>query len=285
MSEEINNIQPGRENNLTTLLKVAHYLRLVLGEGPSYSISDTEKYLYHSPSEKLRLGLKAGDGIKPGSIAETCIKTGNRVVKNIPREVMGTPFTGIGIPITDDANNVIGTIAIGIPVDTQEKVSSMAEELNTSLSSIISSSSSLMSASDQLSASTHQLSLSTSGINSDIREMDKVIELIKEVSDQTHLLGLNAAIEAARAGEMGRGFNVVAEEIRKLASKTNSSVKDISSKLKQIQQTVLDLTAQIHQISAVSQHQASSAGEIASRIEKLGTMSGELARLAEGLVE
>ncbi len=283
MENQANGAQSARENDLFYLLQVAHYLRQVLGEGPSYSISDTERYLFHSSSEKLKLGLKAGDPIKPGSIAETCIKTGKRVVKKIPREVMGTPFTGLGIPITDN-NRVIGAIAIGIPFDTQEKVRKMAEDLNSSLNIIATGSNNLMSASEQLAASAQGLAGNTSGISSDIKEMDSVIELIKEVSDQTHLLGLNAAIEAARAGDQGRGFNVVAGEIRKLASKTSSSVKDISVKLKKIQETVLDLSVQIQEISSLSQHQASSAGEIAAGMERLGAMSRELSKLADELV-
>lgn len=285
MVDRVNEGQPFTENDLALLLKVAHYLRHVLGEDPSYSLSDTENYLYHSSSEKLKLGLKAGDAIKAGSIAETCIQTGRRVVKKVPREVMGTPFIGIGIPITDSLNNVIGSIAIGVPVDIQDKVGKMAVDLSISLNGIIDSSTSLMSASEQLSATAQELSGNTSGISNDIREMDTVIELIREVSDQTHLLGLNAAIEAARAGEQGRGFNVVAGEIRKLASKTNNSVLDISIKLKKIQQTVLEFSSQIQQISAVTQHQASSLGEITARIEKIGSMSEELSRLADDLVK
>ncbi|MFZ5633486.1 MAG: methyl-accepting chemotaxis protein [Bacillota bacterium] len=285
MSEQPQDVKTGRDNDLHYLLKVAHYLRQVLGEEPSYSISDTEKYLYHSSSEKLRLGLNAGDAIKAGSIAEACINSGRRVVRNVAREVMGVPFTGIGIPIKDGEGRVIGTIAVGIPLDRQERVSKMAEDLNSALNNIYCGSSNLMSASEQLSASAQELSRNTSGISTDIREMDTVIDLIKEVAGQTHLLGLNAAIEAARAGDQGRGFNVVAGEIRNLAAKTNNSVKEISGKLKNIQETVLNLTAGIQQISAVSQHQASSAEEITASIKKLQSMSDELAQMAEELVK
>lgn len=83
---------------------------------------------------------------------------------------------------------------------------------------------------DQVMETNHQIE----GVRDKTRKIDEMVELIKSVADQTNLLALNASIEAARAGEAGRGFSVVAEEIKKLAESTKESVDFIQSSIDEL---------------------------------------------------
>jgi len=102
-------------------------------------------------------------------------------------------------------------------------------------------------------------------------EISSIVRVIREVADQTNLLALNAAIEAARAGEAGRGFAVVADEVRKLAEKTTGSAEEITRMISAIQKSSDVAVNSIHHAVQQVETTATLAGEARSSIERIQT--------------
>ncbi len=270
---------------LEMMAELVPYLNDLIAGDVSVSVIRDGKYIAYCPADTLDFGNKIGEPVK-GTVSRRCLETGKSESMIVPREksAYGVAYAANAVPFKD-GSVVVGCATTATRIDKQEKIINASNELAASSEELTAGMEELSAGAQEVARTTKELSRLSQEVAQATRQMDEVVSFIQNIAGQTNLLGLNAAIEAARVGELGRGFGVVAEEVRKLASSSAESVKTITQSLQQVQRSIDALSGQLATIDRNVGEQTTAISEMANFSQNLASLSTDLTAVAKTLFD
>lgn len=162
-----------------------------------------------------------------------------------------------------------------------EEIYRYSAELHNSIEQAAEATEELASSSEELAATSEDTYNTASKAFEDVKSTTAILGIIKRVAKQTNLLGLNASIQASQAGEYGRGFSVVAEEVRKLAYESSNSVGNIAAMLSEFRASVELVLKNVEQSNIITKEQAKANQDITVMLDNLRSISKKLTGMAK----
>ncbi len=256
----------------------------LLPEGGFLFLADREKYRKRQASRKFDMPAIQIDGlIKEGSSTIEAQKLKKEVSIEYDESVFGFPVLTNSIPLFDENGNVVGSFSLAIPRKLAKDLKKVAGSLDQGLTGVAASVQQITTATSDISSSQSNLHEEIGKVKDQLDNINSVMGFIKEIADETKMLGLNAAIEAARVGDAGRGFGVVAEEIRKLSEESKKTVTQIKELTRQIENSMNETAAASQSTLAVTEETSAAVEEVNATIEEMSSLANQLMKTAESL--
>lgn len=268
------------ERILSHFVHLADYLPEFFNEDIIIGVTDINKFIFQSVNKNIPVTVRKGDLVTEGDGMYETMKYTKTYSVIVPKEKFGVTFRSTSVPIRDMKGNIIGAFGIGRSLENQIKMNSLAENLSSSLQEISKVVTQISTSVQELVTSNTMVLKIAYATKEETEKTDEILNFLNNIARQTNLLGLNAAIEAARVGEYGRGFDVVAQEIRQLSISSSESMKKIEVILNQVKALVKDTLENINKTDVIFQEQAAALEEITANIEEIASLSVVLEELS-----
>ncbi|QGU96298.1 hypothetical protein GOM49_15420 [Clostridium bovifaecis] len=224
-----------------------------------------------------------GAPIPKDDVLSKAIKTGKVQSITTDRCSFGFCIRVAAIPIFGTDGTIVGAVSYGRSLKNSNDVLDLSKSLANAINSISDESNKITSRINLVSNSYDDIFTELKETSIHASNTDDIIKFINKIANQTRLLGLNASIEAARVGDAGRGFGVVASEIKKLSTSSSDSIKQINQVINSIQKSVQSINEKLNESAAISNEQFDSILKILESINNLQKTAKVLESMAEKL--
>lgn len=264
-------------NIIEALSKSLPYIHLAMKGEAMMALVDkeSESIVVYLAGKRLDAGYKNGQKINPDDAILRLPLKGKSTDSPVPKEVYGIDFNGFSFPVRENGH-IVGALAFGLPIDHSLQMEKYILTMNDIIQNLQDKVHTIASNSEELAATSEEINKQTQFALEDAEKTNGITDLIKNISRQTNLLGLNASIEAARAGQHGAGFNIVAQEVRKLSTETTTATDHIESSLRSINHNLENLKQNMTQINGATNEQAQLVQDFSEIIDELNTLSLEM---------
>ncbi|MGS0764171.1 methyl-accepting chemotaxis protein [Syntrophomonas curvata] len=263
--------------------QIAQAMARVIPWDLAFVTTDLEKFTYLDDTKFKLGGVQVGNNFGRGLGSDTTIK--NRTVSafDLDDSHYGTAVKVITAPAFDDdePDKIAGTYAVAISRQNAFVLQKLSQSYQQSMIEISAAIEENATAASNISNSQQNLHQNIISIQNNADQIIKILEEIKNIADQTKMLGLNAAIEAARAGDAGKGFGVVADEIRKLSDSSKETASQIKSLVESVNQSITVATTSSQTTLKASEEQAAVSQQVSAQIQELTSLMHELNQVAQ----
>lgn len=277
--------QPRQHRIVKAFDSFAPVLANALHEGGVVCVSNTEKFVKRYASDKFDLpDIQVNAPLRAGSVQMEAIQNQKQAEQEVDAAIFGFPVMGVAAPLIDEeTGEVVGTFGLAFPRKLAFELKDIATNLDEGLTGVSAAVEQITASTNEVSQNQQQLHGEIEKVKTHLDKINDVMVFIKDIADETKMLGLNAAIEAARVGEVGLGFGVVAEEIRKLSTESKKTVAQIRELTQQIQAAMNETATASQSTLAVVEETAAATEEANASLEEMTSLAQKLSHTAERL--
>ncbi|MFD2706324.1 methyl-accepting chemotaxis protein [Salibacterium lacus] len=254
---------------LDAFIKVSPFLNQLSQEDVTVGIYNTEELVLNIPGKTFKLPVKVGDPLQEGDIIAKAIFENKPQSMIVPKEVFGVSVAANAIPLRDENQNVIGGVGLGTSIEKNQLLADVSHGLTDMFENMSASIEEITSSIDELSSNLNQTTEAFEEMGAGVGRIESFSEQVTNISEKSHILGLNASIEAARAGEYGKGFSVVSKEVQNMGSQTKQFAADIRKTTNELNDKIASLQHMVKNVNEQSTEQAKAMDDMSETVQRV----------------